>query len=77
MSPVGNSTFQPTADSGPIVLKQVGENGIGSYIPSSIELSNIDNNAEMVALIEEANRISYLHSAQNTVNQVQQQLASN
>ncbi len=64
MKPLGNAVFTTTYESGPVLLKQSGDDGVGIFIAKAIEKANIESIEEMMKLVEITGHAAYLSAAQ-------------
>ena len=51
LKPVTGTVFAETVDSGTVLLREVGESGVGTIVPSALEQSNVDLADELTDMI--------------------------
>jgi flagellar hook-basal body protein len=73
MEAVASATYKPTYESGDVVLKDSGDDGVGRYTGSAREESNIEQTDEMSGLIEHTQLFSINASAFSLTSEAQKE----
>ncbi|MDX1916421.1 MAG: flagellar hook-basal body complex protein [Rickettsiaceae bacterium] len=76
MTALGSATFTTSYESGPAILKTIGDDGVGRIVSLALEKSNVDNTEEMVKLITITAQSAYLSAAQQQLTNMSKDFSS-